>query len=431
MLILQMISYPIHSLVIILHICNFTMVTTRKRLRRSGNWFLASLSLSDLLFVFLAMFNCHSSNPNCINANDFLRSVTRFSYTVSIMSTLGISVDRYLFVEYSLRYRNIVTNKRALVSIILIWVSSAIIATVSSVVSTVTNNWMYFYIPQYIIRLTFSIIIFTFAIYIQYIRNKHERSITLRRRYFGVEEEHLSILQLLKASVEGIVRLNITSVVLYLSDCILRVVFRHGLLKGNPTVLILFRIMVVIYITTNPFLYIFLIVDLRIEYKNVFRQFCCAKNRVSQQNTGSLDSQRVQGALDNQTTVVANTAGGTNGSISCQEYTDVHRPPNDFSQTTEEKIEPQQSLNIHGNKDHIEIAEDMDGQKNAEVDKRLNGKEPYENHKTKQESHMPCTSMKKLEGGEAKANEGIPHVCRNNSAQKGCKSHTILVSGAT
>ena len=272
------ISFPLHSVVIFLHICNVIMISTRKRLRHSGNWFLASLSLSDLLFVVLTMFKCHTTKQNCININDYLTSATRFSLTVSVMSTLGISVDRYIYVEYSLRYHMIMTNKRAFTSIVLIWASSAILVIVSSAVSTLTNNWLYFYVPQYTIRLTLSIIIFIFAIYIQYIRNRHEKAMTLRRRYFGVAEEHLTILRRLKASVEGVVRLNITSVMLYISDSILRVVYRHGVLGGNPKVLIAYRVISVIYLLTNPFLYIFLIVNLRTEYRRVLQHFCCCKS---------------------------------------------------------------------------------------------------------------------------------------------------------
>ena len=144
---MKIVVYSFNSFVMIVHICNVVMVTTRRRLRRSGNWFLVSLSLSDLLFVVMAMLKCISS-LNCIDNNGYLTCISRFSYTVSIMSTLGISVDRYVYVEYSLRYHSIVTKKRVLVSIALIWASSAILVTVTSVVSTVTNNWLYFYVPQ-------------------------------------------------------------------------------------------------------------------------------------------------------------------------------------------------------------------------------------------------------------------------------------------
>ena len=221
----QRMLYPIyflHSLVVILHICNIVVIVIRKRLHNAGNWFIVSLSLSDLLLAVLLLNLCNgvpifsqSYVNKCFRVNGYKKALTGFSYTVSIMSTLGISLDKYISVEYCLRYHTIVTQKRVQVSILSIWVSTALLTTLLSVISAASGNWLYFNIPHSFIQWILSITIVVSALYIRHIRNKHERSITLRRRYFGVEAEQLNILQRLEASVVGIVRLDITTAAIY------------------------------------------------------------------------------------------------------------------------------------------------------------------------------------------------------------------------
>lgn len=107
-----------------------------RSLQNLSMYFLASLSFADLMvgflmttfyIVILALYNVEDKDlPR--NFFDLLSRVENFFWVSTLVATTlslcGVSIDRYIAVMYSLRYRQLVTTRRCIVSIASIWLFS-------------------------------------------------------------------------------------------------------------------------------------------------------------------------------------------------------------------------------------------------------------------------------------------------------------------
>ena len=109
----------------ILHLCNIIVILTKKLLRKHSNLFLINLSVSDILLILL-VYIFESSEPGEHVVDNISACFIGLTYIVSVLSTLAISMDKYISVQFSLRYHNILTRGRVVRSIAAIWVFSAI-----------------------------------------------------------------------------------------------------------------------------------------------------------------------------------------------------------------------------------------------------------------------------------------------------------------
>ena len=262
--------------VFLLHVCNIVLIICKKRFHTAGNWFLVSLSVGDTMVLILFLIRCQNAKV-CQNPRNDLSAVIMWCYVASLFSTLGITLDRYVSVQYSLRYHSIVTGKSVAASIVSIWILTGLLEILVSVISSSTNEPMYLDLPNYVVILPCCLLLFVFALHIRHVRNKHETNITQRRRYFGVEAEQLHLLRRLQDSVSGILRLNITTAVVVFLTTVLTAIWKYGALKGDPWVLRVFGLSYVFHQISNPILYVLVTSSLRKEYKKIF---CRRKNRV-------------------------------------------------------------------------------------------------------------------------------------------------------
>ena len=103
-------------------------VVTRRPLRNNSTILLACLAGVDLLtglvalpFAFLVdLKRLLSAEPFCSLEKAFIVTVTMVGYA-SISHLVVISIDRYTTIKYPLRYQDIVTETRIIISIILSW----------------------------------------------------------------------------------------------------------------------------------------------------------------------------------------------------------------------------------------------------------------------------------------------------------------------
>ena len=65
------------------------------------------------------------------------------------------------------------------------------------------------------------------------VRNAHEKNISQRRRYFGIQAEQLHLLRRLRESVIGVWRLNISTAIIVFVATILSAFWNYGPLKGT------------------------------------------------------------------------------------------------------------------------------------------------------------------------------------------------------
>ena len=255
------------------HFLNISVILGKKKLHKPEYWFLLNLSLSDSLQMLATFYRaCDNGTWECDTYSPYVLFIKACFYIVSVLSTFGISVDRYISVEYSLRYHTIVTGCQVVKSIALIWITSIIFAFVISTASATLHNWAFYNFPQLVVRIVLSLALMTSGFHVRNVRNKHEQEILKRQRYFGLEEEQLGLLRSLKESVIGVLRLNVTTAVLCVFSSILEVVWLYGYLKDDHVVYLLIKTVYGTYLFSNPFLYIITMSQLRKEYVKIFRQ---------------------------------------------------------------------------------------------------------------------------------------------------------------
>ena len=271
-----------NPIILLVHICNITIILSKKQLRKNGMCvLLVNLSLSDLLA--LAFYSLEpESFPHL-----FLMSVV---VTSSLLSTLGISLDKYLSIKYSLRYHSIVTQKKIVLFLGFSWVISTIFAAVTTLLGALTDESKYYYVLHYVQRLIISLLLLFCSAYIRHVRNAHEKQITLRNKQFGVQAEQLNILKRLRRSVVDVMRLNCTTAFAVITVTILGAIWRYSSLEGNNVVTQILRAVCLFYLCSNPIIYIIVTSALRKEYSRITRRLCCCKtSRNSIVSHGSWD----------------------------------------------------------------------------------------------------------------------------------------------
>lgn len=108
-------------------------VVCHRNLRTVTNYFIVNLAVADLLISAIVL--PFSAILEILDRWVFGRvfcniwaAVDVLCCTASIMSLCVISVDRYIGVSYPLRYPTIITKRRALLAVMLLWVLSIIIS---------------------------------------------------------------------------------------------------------------------------------------------------------------------------------------------------------------------------------------------------------------------------------------------------------------
>ena len=101
------------------------LIHKKKTLRTLTNMFLTSLALSDLMsglmgFPLLAICLVRDVINVCVSSTIFIR----FSAISSVCHVLLIACDRYIFIVHYMNYHFLVTKRRAIVSVISVWLFS-------------------------------------------------------------------------------------------------------------------------------------------------------------------------------------------------------------------------------------------------------------------------------------------------------------------
>ncbi|XP_022098345.1 dopamine receptor 1-like [Acanthaster planci] len=108
-------------------------VATEDKLRKTGNSFIVSLAMADLLVSILVMtfgmandlLGYWAFGPEFCDV--WISFDVMFS-TASILNICAISVDRYLHIKKPFAYYRWITNKRALLAIAMVWIMSALVS---------------------------------------------------------------------------------------------------------------------------------------------------------------------------------------------------------------------------------------------------------------------------------------------------------------
>lgn len=135
-------------LVIVAAVCGNLLVCVsillNKRLRKTTNYFIFSLAISDLMTAFFSMpFDVEIMlHPYQWSGGEFLCKFWTFMYLIaaptSILNLMAVSLDRYLAISTPLKYYTVMKPKVALLIISIIWLYSLTFTTAGMV------RWPYF-----------------------------------------------------------------------------------------------------------------------------------------------------------------------------------------------------------------------------------------------------------------------------------------------
>ena len=109
--------------------------------------------------------------------------------TISFLSVVAVSVDRFLAVQLHLRYQELVTHKRVVVVVIFIWVSRAFVSLMILWESRVTRDFLISFTAAFAFMLT---LVAYVRIYLTVRRHKNQmQSVEYTKKVCPVKKQNL------------------------------------------------------------------------------------------------------------------------------------------------------------------------------------------------------------------------------------------------
>ena len=258
-------------LLVSMHISNVFYIIIKRDLRKARYFILINLSMSDLTMC-IARVIIHFIQVFLIS-KECLYIISDICYYSSVFSTVLISVDRYIAIQYCLRSGEIVTKQTLGISIIISWSASIFLKLIYIVEKAkLTKHGSYFKviddITRYIFIFASSIALVCLSLIMLHIRRKHVKLIIGRKTHFGAEKEKLDKLSDLKQSIKNVFRLNLATAFIVISSNICK------LCSGFTTAYTAYKLQVFfngVYMLSNPFLYALTMSELREHYCITFR----------------------------------------------------------------------------------------------------------------------------------------------------------------
>ena len=263
--------------VIAVHIAIIYVISTRNRLAEIRSYIVSSISTCGCCTcLFILIWYIRSKvYGNFVEDITFyvIAGVIAASLRVSLLSTCMLSFDRYIAVSRPLRYHQIITTSRLFKAISSFLVLSLLLLLVCNF-GEPNNNGIRIVAINIIHILVTSIFIIYIAGYTIKIRKEHIVNMRSRSLQFGVEAEKLNILQALKGSIYDVMRLNILTVIFILLIAIFSII---TLSRDEEIFMKMRSLSMLLYIVSNPIIYISVLSELRAEIKKLF----CGNNGVN------------------------------------------------------------------------------------------------------------------------------------------------------
>ena len=179
--------------------------------------------------------------------------------------------------EYCLRYHTIATKSRLIRFIVFVWVTAAASSAASSLVHEIdTEDSGVLLYRIFLIGCTVTMLASSF--WVEHVRKTHLREIRQRNLYFGVNGEEYNALVSLGRFIVEIIRLNMVTALLILTSAVsalLSISTRENDQKDMKLVdsggISITALADLIYLISNPFVYMLVMSDLRKHYVRCFR----------------------------------------------------------------------------------------------------------------------------------------------------------------
>ena len=197
----------------------FMLIVRRKQLQQVRFYIIANPLLADMDLLFIHSFRTIMDlySNQVVESYDFVSAaifggVSYTTYLNSILTTGFLAIDRYIAVNYTFHYETMLTKRRIIFILSILWFLSVLIPTVLIKVSTLKDMYQNLIISLIVLRLIVSLVLLALSKYTHHIKEKHMESIAKRKNYFGVEQEKFYKLKSLKSSLKDSFKFFIANV---------------------------------------------------------------------------------------------------------------------------------------------------------------------------------------------------------------------------
>ena len=263
----------IGPLILLLHLCNIWMIISKKKLHTPSYYLIINLSFGDIILSLVGSFNLYFFDYR----NKVLYIPGDISYNVSILTTVCISVDRYIAIRFCLNYCRIVTKIRLLYLETFLWTISVMLGMLPLFeVPTFGKDGNYrrlsYDVTHYTIVLSSCVFLISLSLHTVYIRRNLVKRIMRRTRSHiqQTETKDIAFLPNLKRSLKDVLMLNMLTVILVLLSNMLKA-YNEYIAPTNKLLSKIKMTSMAIYIISNPILYALIMRDLRKQYVVVLK----------------------------------------------------------------------------------------------------------------------------------------------------------------
>lgn len=247
---------PVILLTLPLHILHIILIIKKRNLHQNVYYILLNLSLSDsCLAISRALpFLMKSSS---------LKVIATIFYVHSILLTLSINLDRYIKVMYGLRYKQMATKKKLCALLLLLSITSITIALIPSQI----ENGQYLVVTIRSFALVCSFLLIFASMWIKKVRDRAAEEIRKKNVFFGIQGEEFGVLQRLKGIIRETIQLSFITVTILIAGSLLTILYTA---LNAKTLWMASSVFYQLYLLSNPFVYMFVMKDLRSHYVRYF-----------------------------------------------------------------------------------------------------------------------------------------------------------------
>ena len=258
------------------------LLNPNKDLRSPFNYFLANLSIADLVVGLIlgplsAIYHIFEGLGMLSQRfKDVVHIIYFTSCTASLLSLIALALDRYLAITYPLQYRTKLNPVRALLVSVLVWIISALLPMFYFVVG---YNKFRFVFANTAIAITFAVLIFTNAKIFKYLRCQVQQWDNLHDN----TEENLALkraMQWEKKITKTLVIVLLLFLAFYLPSCVC--IYIINFCSTCDCVFIhwvrdIQFVLVMANSGVNPFVYAWRLVNFRKAFKSILTCHACLK----------------------------------------------------------------------------------------------------------------------------------------------------------
>jgi len=249
---------------------------------------LLSLSVSDVgvglsvqpFYISLLVNWAQENNPGCKTYKAFFL-VTRLFSMASFFGVVAVSVDRFLAIHLHLRYQELVTHKRVVAVVILIWLMSAFLSLMTL--------WVSFDIRNLISALLGVVGLFlTMLVYIRiYLAvRRHKNQIQIQQVQQGAQTDEMANFTRLIKSAVGVFYVYLVYIVCYLPfTVIVKGPEIFGPSVAVKKVLLFSLTLIFLNSSLNPVIYCWKMRHIRQTVINILRNMSWLRNRIDLSNS--------------------------------------------------------------------------------------------------------------------------------------------------